>query len=153
MYTVKEAAQIVGLSEHTVRFYTDKGLVPNLQRDKNNTRLFDEESLNWLMAAKRWKLCGMSIEEMKAFVDLSMEGDSTLQERYEIILKQKDVALAQLEEAKSRADYLAKKADLYLDIMNKVVPDKTNPRNKLLTPSMNCYLSESNGNIQNTNQR
>lgn len=34
MYTVKDVAKLLDLTEHTVRFYTDKGLVPSLQRDK-----------------------------------------------------------------------------------------------------------------------
>jgi len=38
MYTVKEAAQITGLTQHAVRFYTDKGLVPSVQRNQNNIR-------------------------------------------------------------------------------------------------------------------
>jgi hypothetical protein len=69
----------------------------------------------------------MSIEEIKYFVDLCLEGDSTIQERYEIILKQKEAAFAQFEEAKARAEYLEKKAQLYLDILNGNIPDKTNP--------------------------
>jgi len=34
MYTVKEVAKLLDLTEHTVRYYTDKGLVPSVQRDK-----------------------------------------------------------------------------------------------------------------------
>jgi DNA-binding transcriptional MerR regulator len=42
MYTVKEVAQKTNLTVHTIRFYTDKGLIPNVQRNKNNARLFEE---------------------------------------------------------------------------------------------------------------
>lgn len=127
MYTVKDLSKILDLSEHTVRFYTDKGLVPNVQRDKNNTRLFDDESINWLTGVKYLKQCGMSVEDIKSYVDLCLEGDSTIQERYAIILQQKDAALAQLEEAKIRANYMIEKSVHYLDIINQVIPDDTNP--------------------------
>lgn len=40
------------MSVHTVRYYCDCSLVPNLKRDKSDNRIFDEESLNWLKAAK-----------------------------------------------------------------------------------------------------
>lgn len=33
MYTVKEVSKQLGLTQHTIRYYTDKGLVPNVQRD------------------------------------------------------------------------------------------------------------------------
>ncbi|ULT54510.1 MerR family transcriptional regulator [Neobacillus drentensis] len=127
MYTVKEVAKLLELTEHTVRFYTDKGLVPNLKRDKNNNRLFDQESINWLTGVKYLKQCGMTVEDIKTYVDLCLEGDSTIQERYEIILKQKEIAQAQLEEAKRTVKYMEEKSSHYLDIINKVIPDDTNP--------------------------
>ncbi len=128
MYTVKEVAKLLDLTEHTVRYYTDKGLVPSLQRDKNNNRLFDDESINWLIGVKHLKQSGMSVEDIKTYVDLCLEGNSTIQERYEIILKQKAIALNQLEEAKLRAKYMEEKANHYLDIINGVAPDDMNPR-------------------------
>jgi DNA-binding transcriptional MerR regulator len=127
MYTVKEVAKLLDLTDHTVRYYTDKGLVPNLHRDKNNNRLFNDESINWLLGAKRLKKSGMSVEDIKKYIELCLEGDSTIQERYEIILKQKEVALAQLEEAKLRAKFMINKEKHYFDIRNQVIPDDTNP--------------------------
>ncbi|MED4040965.1 MerR family transcriptional regulator [Niallia taxi] len=127
MHTVKDVAKLLGLTEHTIRYYTDKGLVPNVQRDKNNNRLFNDENINFLIGAKNLKKCGMSVDEIKYYVDLCLEGDSTIQERYEIILTQKEAALAQLEEAKQRADFMIKKELHYRDILNKIIPDDTNP--------------------------
>lgn len=127
MYTVKEAATILGLTEHTIRYYTDMGLVPNTRRDKNNNRLFDYESINWLTGIKYLKECDMSIKAIKTYVDLCLEGDSTTQERYEIVLEQKAIAEAQLEVAKKRVEYLENKAKHYLAIVNNMIPDDTNP--------------------------
>lgn len=127
MYTVKEVAKLLDLTEHTVRYYTDKGLVPNLQRDKNNIRLFDEQSINWLKGAKHLKQSGMSVEAIKSYVDLCLEGESTIQERYEILLEQKATALAQLEQAKLIVKFMEDKVNHYRDIINHVIPDDMNP--------------------------
>lgn len=127
MYTVKEVAQKINFTEHTIRFYTDKGLVPNVQRDKNNTRLFDKESLKWLIRVKYLKDCGMSIKDIKYYVNLYLEGDSTILSRYEIILKHKEIALEQLAEAKRRVEFMEEKVKHYLEIINQVTDD-TNPR-------------------------
>ncbi len=127
MYTVKEVSKLLDLTEHTVRFYTDKGLVPSVQRDKNNNRLFDQESINWLIGVKYLKQVGMSVEDIKSYVDLCLEGNSTIQERYEIIMKQKEIAQAQLEESKRTVKYMEEKLDHYQDIINGVIPDDTNP--------------------------
>lgn len=126
MYTVKEVAQKINLTEHTIRFYTDKGLVPNIQRDKYNNRLFDKESLNWLIRVKYLKDCGMSIKDIKHFVDLYLEGDSSILLRYEIILKYKEIAREQLEEATRRVEFMEKKAKRYREVINQVISDDTN---------------------------
>jgi DNA-binding transcriptional MerR regulator len=89
MYTIKETAKLMEMTEHTLRYYTDKGLVPTVKRDKNNNRLFDDESINWLTGIKYLRASGMSIEAIKEYIDLCLEGDSTIEQRYQIILKQK----------------------------------------------------------------
>lgn len=42
MATMKEVCDQVGVSYETLRFYCNEGLVPNIKRDKNNYRIFDE---------------------------------------------------------------------------------------------------------------
>lgn len=128
MYTVKEVSALLGVSQHTIRFYTDKGLIPSVKRDKNNNRLFDEESLNWMTAIKCLKECGMSLDAIKNYVDLCLDGDSTVLARYEIIQAQKVTAQEQLKEAQRRIDYLNHKLEHYQEIIKHHAPDDMNPR-------------------------
>ncbi len=134
MYSVKQAAEILHLTEHTIRYYTDQGLVPHMKRDKNNNRIFDEASLKWLECAKHLRKCGMSVADIKTYVNLCLEGDSTTQERYDIFMKQKHIAQVQLEEAKERATYIEEKTEAYLDILQGVDSDDMNTVNKQAEP-------------------
>lgn len=127
MHTIKQAAALVGMSEHTLRFYTDKGLVPAVTRDARNNRIFSDEALNFLTVIKCLKGCGMSIEAIKKYVDLCLQGEDTVQERYKIILAQKKVAEEQLQEAQKRIEYLQRKADNYAAILAHHTPDIMNP--------------------------
>lgn len=129
MHTVKEAAMITGLTEHAVRFYTNKGLVPSVQRNKNNIRLFDGESINWLFGVKCLKQSGMPIEVIKQYVDLCLEGDSTISQRYTLMMDHKASALAKLEESKQHIAHLELKTALYQAILENRSPDTTNPAN------------------------
>src|SRR5699024_10069757 len=97
MQTVKEVAASLNLTEHTVRYYTDKHLISDLKRDKNNKRLFDEAAINWLLCIKHLRKWGMRIEDIKIYIDLCLEEKSTIEERYEIMRKQKEDAQEQLE--------------------------------------------------------
>ena len=42
MFTMKEACNQTHLPYETLKFYCNQGLVPNVKRDKNNRRIFDE---------------------------------------------------------------------------------------------------------------
>lgn len=127
MYTVKEIAKRLNMTEHTVRYYTDMGLVPTLKRDKNGNRLFDEDSENWLIGIKNLRGSGMSIQAIKEYVDLCLEGESTLEMRYKIIIDQKKKVEDQLKEINERYQYIDNKQKWYLDIMNHRIPDNSNP--------------------------
>jgi DNA-binding transcriptional MerR regulator len=127
MYTVKEIAKLLDMSEHTVRYYTDMGLVPSLKRDKNGNRLFDEVSKNWLIGIKNLRGSGMSIQAVKDYVDLCLQGESTLETRYELILEQKKQLEKKLKEMNESYKYIQHKVDWYLDIMNHRIPDNSNP--------------------------
>lgn len=129
MHTVKEAALITGLTMHAVRFYTDEGLVPSVQRNKDNIRLFDEESINWLYGAKCLKQTGMPIKVIKLYVDLCLEGDSTVAQRCALMMEYREASLVQLEEAQRRVAHLEQKAAQYQAILEKRIPDMTNPGN------------------------
>ena len=51
-YTIRQMAELFGVTEHTLRFYTDKGLLP-CTRDGGNRRVFNEESVNWMQGVHR----------------------------------------------------------------------------------------------------
>lgn len=127
MYTVKQIAELLGMTEHTVRYYTDMGLVPSLQRDKKGNRLFDEQSKNWLIGIKNLRGSGMSMKAVKDYVDLCLEGESTIETRYGIILEQKKKVEEQLKEMQEQYEYITHKAEWYLDIMNHRIPYNSNP--------------------------
>ena len=48
MYTMKQACELTKLSYETLKFYCNEGLVPNVKRDKNNHRIFDDRDIAWI---------------------------------------------------------------------------------------------------------
>ncbi len=129
LYTVQEVAKMYGITKHTIRFYTDKGLIPPLIRDENNNRLFNQECLNWLEGCICLKGCGMSIKDLKHYGSLCLQGDSTLKERYEMIVKYRNLARENLLNAQKVLDYAEHKVKHYEDIINGLTYDNSNPSN------------------------
>lgn len=129
-YTIKQMAEMFDVTEHTLRFYTDKGLLP-CRRDGGNHRVFTEESVNWMQGIKCLKGCGASIEAIQAYCRLCLleEYEENLRARYAIILKQREESYKRLEEAKATAKYMDDKVAHYEAILAGLAPDDTNPKN------------------------
>ncbi len=128
MYTIKDFALKFNITEHTVRYYTDIGLLP-CKRDGANRRMFDDESANWMQGILCLKGCGASLEDIKEYCELCKlsESKDNLEARYKIILKQKEKAYELLKEAENTVEYLEKKAKHYEDILAGKSDDDTNP--------------------------
>lgn len=128
MYTLKQFADMFGATEHTIRYYTDIGLLP-CRRDGRNRRVFDEESVNWMQGIACLKGCGASIEDIKEYCDLCRlpESEETLRARYRIILRQRARAHERVEEAEATAAYMDEKVRHYEQILSGLIPDDSNP--------------------------
>ncbi len=118
------------VTEHTLRYYTDMGLLP-CERDGGNRRIFNDESVNWMQGIKCLKGCGASIEDIKEYCRLCLleESEENLKARYQIILKQRDEAYKKVEEAQATAKYMDDKVAHYEAILAGLAPDDTNPKN------------------------
>lgn len=130
LYTIKQMAEMFDVTEHTLRYYTDLGLLP-CERDSRNRRTFNEESINWMRGIKCLKGCGASIEDIQEYCRLCLleESEENLRARYEIILKQREEAYKRVDEAKATAKYMDDKVTHYEAILSGLIPDDTNPRN------------------------
>ncbi len=102
MYTVKEVADILGVSVHTVRYYDDQGLIPGTKRDSYNQRIFDDMELEWLFVSISLRDTGLPLKEIKRYIELYQQGDSTLQQRFEIMSKQREKTLEEIEKLEQR---------------------------------------------------
>ena len=132
-YTVKQIAKLMNMSEHTVRFYTDKQLLP-CKRDKNGHRIFNDESMNWLKGIQCLKNCGVSLEDIKVYSDLCLSDDeSALQARYEFMLKQRELAFERLREAEALVEYMNHKVAHYEDILAGKKKDDTKPATQTIS--------------------
>ncbi len=130
MYTIKEVADKMEVSEHTLRFWAKSGFFPFLQRDNNNIRRFSENDLDWVRIVKCLRSVGTQNKDIKRYIDLCIVGDSTIKERYQIILDTKTKALEQMEELKKQLELLDYKENFYKNLIKNHLEDEWNPMNK-----------------------
>lgn len=130
MYTIKEVADKMDISEHTLRFWAKIGFFPFLTRNDNNVRMFSENDLNWVRIVKCLRSVGTQNKDIKRYIDLCIVGDSTIKERYQIILDTKEKALEQMEELKKQLELLDYKENFYKNLIKNHLEDSWNPMNQ-----------------------
>ena len=131
MYTIKEVAEKMEVSEHTLRFWAKSGFFPFVKRNENNIRQFSDNDLEWVRIVKCLRSVGTENKAIKKYIDLCIKGDSTISERYQIILDTKEKALQQMEELKQQLAVLDYKENFYKNLIKNKLQDSWNPMNKI----------------------
>ena len=106
IYTVGEMAKLLGVPSSTLRYYDKEGLLPFVERSANGIRVFHEKDYEWLQVISCLKKAGMSLKDIREYIHLTMEGDSTIDERLQLFYKQRQLLQAQMEELQHTMDVL-----------------------------------------------
>ena len=117
LLTMKQCCEATGMSYEALKFYCNEGLVPNVKRADNNYRVFDEHDVNWIRSLACLKRCGMSIQEMKEYLALCLQGQSTIPERMELLQKYKRNIHARMAELQDSLDFIAWKENFYKEVL------------------------------------
>lgn len=98
VYTVGEMAKLLDIPASTLRYYDKEGLLPFVDRKPNGIRVFKDSDFEWLAVINCMKNAGASIKEIKAYIDLCMAGDDTLEARLAIFQRRKEEIQRQMQE-------------------------------------------------------
>ena len=117
LYTMKQTCEKTGLTYDTLKFYCNEGLIPNVKRDKNNYRVFNDKDIEWIKSLSCLKSCDMSIVEMKEYLALCLKGKSSIPERQEILnnkLKELEYKINKIQDS---INYIHWKQNFYNDVL------------------------------------
>lgn len=122
MYTMKQACEKTGLSYETLKFYCNQGLVPNVKRDHQNRRVFDDRDIAWINSLSCLKNCNMGIGEMQEYLALCLQGEGTIPQR-KVILEAKQKTLeAERKRIEDAIAYIDWKQGFYDDVLSGKIP-------------------------------
>ena len=92
--------------------------MPDVKRDKNNYRIFDEKNIAWLKGLQCLRKCGMSIKDMKLYMNYCIEGPSTIPQRKEMLNESKKSLLKKINEINECIDFIDNKQSFYDDVLD-----------------------------------
>lgn len=112
-FTVSEAAERVGLTAYTLRWYEQEGLVSPVGRDSAGRRRYTAADVDWLMLLTRLRRTGMPVRDMRRYTDLARQGDQTLGARRQLFEAHRERVLARMAELEQDLAVLNFKIEVY----------------------------------------
>ena len=112
-YTISEIAKKINISPYTLRFYAKEGLLPFVERSESGIRMFKDKDFEWLFLIDCLKKTGMSLKDIKTFVEWAMQGDKTINQRLNMFQEQQKAVKNQIVKLQDMLDVLKYKCWYY----------------------------------------
>lgn len=115
---ISEVSEKYNIPVDTLRYYEKFGLIDNVSKI-SGVRNYSEEDCSRIEFIICMKHAGLSLEDIKTFINLNKEGDKTIPARLEILENQKKILADEIKNKEKTLDYLNYKINLYKEKENK----------------------------------
>ena len=111
-YSIGEFSDLTNISIYTLRYYEKENLIiPN--RKENGRRCYSEQDVSWIQFIKRLKDTKMPIKEIQEYAKLRADGNSTMTERMEMLIKHRITLQQEIAKSKEHLNKLNDKINYY----------------------------------------
>ena len=104
---------MLGVSASTLRYYEKEGLLPCVERSSGGIRMFRDSDIEWLQVIGCMKKAGMSIKDIKQYIEMALQGDETIGQRLDMFRRQREALKAQMEELRHAMEMVEYKCWYY----------------------------------------
>jgi len=118
--SISQVAHETGLSTHTLRYYEREGLMlTSVDRATSTHRRYTDADVAWVTFLTKLRRTSMSIAEMRRYVGLVRDGESTTRDRLELLQHHRTTVLAELDEVTKSLNAIDYKIALYEEMTEK----------------------------------
>jgi DNA-binding transcriptional MerR regulator len=111
--TIAQAADAVGVSAHTIRYYERAGLLAPIDRNGSGHRRFTDEDIAWLVTCTRLRATGMPIRRIREYAELVVAGDGNEASRLAILEAHRREVIERMREIEHNLEAIDRKIELY----------------------------------------
>jgi MerR family copper efflux transcriptional regulator len=114
VFTIQDVSRRSGLSEPTLRYYEDVGLIGPVGRDASSGhRRYSDEDVDTLQILACLRAMGMGIDDMRTYQANRARGRVAAAEQRDLLLRHAERVEAQIETLRTHLDYLHEKAAMW----------------------------------------
>ena len=95
--TIAQTSQKFDIPAPTLRYYESVGLMDPVEKNASGHRVYKEKDFRRINFIKTLRTAGITIEQIKTYVDLFHEGEHTIPQRKKILIQQLDILYEQVE--------------------------------------------------------
>lgn len=121
--TIKEVANLTGLSIDSLRYYERIGLIPPIPRNKAGIRDYNEHSIHWIQFILKFKEAGASLETIIEYIKLLNSENDTKEARREILFEIKDELDKKIEKLKKCSELIEYKIENYHNLCDPIMQE------------------------------
>lgn len=112
-YSIGETAKKMNISTATLRYYDKEGLLPFVERTSGGARVFSDHDFRWLNLIACLKKAGMPLKDIRQYIEMTMQGEETMEARLDMFRQQRMQILQQMEELQRTLDVVDYKCWYY----------------------------------------
>jgi DNA-binding transcriptional MerR regulator len=112
--SISDAAELTGLSAHTLRYYERAGLMLDVvERAPSSHRRYTDADIRWVTLLTRLRATGMPIRRIREYADLVRAGDGNEPERLALLEAHRAAVLEQLDGMRQNLEAIEHKIEIY----------------------------------------
>jgi DNA-binding transcriptional MerR regulator len=112
-FTIKQVSEITGFPPSTLRYYEKVKMLPPVNRNSIGIRVYNDDDIEWISVINCLKNTNMPINNIKKFVALCAQGDSTLKERLQMVMGHQEDIKSQIAELQAYQKHIDFKVEYY----------------------------------------
>ncbi|KRM11177.1 MerR family transcriptional regulator [Paucilactobacillus suebicus] len=105
-YSIGQVSEQLGVPIDTLKYYDKQGLLPFVKRDNSGRRRFSDNDVHLMRTIVCLKNAGVSIADISKFIQLRLVGDSTLEQRADLLNKHEKELRQQINDLQETLSYL-----------------------------------------------
>ena len=114
--SISDAAQLTGLSAHTLRYYERAGLMLDpVERAPSTHRRYSEAEIRWVTLLTKLRATGMPIRRIREYAELVRAGEGNEAERLALLESHREAVLEQLDAMRRNLEAIDYKIEIYRD--------------------------------------
>lgn len=111
--TPAQMAEKTGVNIDTLRYYEREGLINTVSRSSSGHRRYSSDDILWVEVLRCLRDTGMSIEQLRQYCDLGVQGDHTQPERMNLLIQHKQGVINQIQSLQDSIELIDHKIDFY----------------------------------------